>query len=111
MPVILVTLEAEIRRIAIESQLQANNLPDPILKVPNTHIQREREREREREKKCILSTCSVPIRERERERKEVYTEHLFCPNHTVLEWCATRVPAPWKAVLQILRGGRCAHCW
>jgi hypothetical protein len=60
MPVILVTLEAEIRRIAIESQLQANNLPDPILKVPNTHIQRERERERERE--------------------EVYTEHLFCPN-------------------------------
>jgi hypothetical protein len=32
MPVILATLEAEIRRIKVQSQPQANSLQDPILK-------------------------------------------------------------------------------
>jgi hypothetical protein len=32
-PVILATQEAEIRRITVQSQPQANNLGDPILKI------------------------------------------------------------------------------
>jgi hypothetical protein len=36
MPVILVTQEAEIRRIMVQSQPQANSFQDPILKIPNT---------------------------------------------------------------------------
>jgi hypothetical protein len=36
MPVILATWEAEIRRITVWSQPQANSSGDPILKIPNT---------------------------------------------------------------------------
>jgi hypothetical protein len=36
MPVILVTQEAEIRRIVVQSQPQANSSQDPISKIPNT---------------------------------------------------------------------------
>jgi hypothetical protein len=35
MPVILTTQEEEIRRIMVQSQLQANSSWDPILKTPN----------------------------------------------------------------------------
>jgi hypothetical protein len=35
MPVILVTQEAEIRRISVESQPKLIVLPDPILKSPS----------------------------------------------------------------------------
>jgi hypothetical protein len=36
MPVILATQEAEIRRIASQTQLEANSLKGPILKIPST---------------------------------------------------------------------------
>jgi hypothetical protein len=34
-PVILAAQEAEIRRIAVQSQPEANSSQDPILKIPN----------------------------------------------------------------------------
>jgi hypothetical protein len=36
MPVIIATQEVDIRRIMVQSQLQANSSPDPISKMPNT---------------------------------------------------------------------------
>jgi hypothetical protein len=48
-PVILATQEAEIRRIAIQSQPWANNLQDPISKKPIT-------------KKGLCSTCLANVR-------------------------------------------------
>jgi hypothetical protein len=35
MPVILATQEAELRKITVQSQLQANSLRDPISKTPS----------------------------------------------------------------------------
>jgi hypothetical protein len=35
-PIILATQEAEIKRISVQSQPQANSLQDPISKMPNT---------------------------------------------------------------------------
>jgi hypothetical protein len=41
MPIILATQEAEIRRIEVRSQPQANSSGDPTSKTPNTYTKKK----------------------------------------------------------------------